>query len=204
LLAYHLSLLPWSCFASLTSGVQDGEGHWHFVPRSRSWWLRSVFGWLRAVCAQQGSSLKAARFVVRFELSELQGLLHVHVLLWTGRRWNISDAMRANAAWRKSGNGTRHCTPYAGDLAGPEYICKGLEIPELGGLSYELAKTELIDSGALMVDDNTSAELHRILWAQRREVFRNKSTGGPASAGLGIAQVGEAKAPIVESCCSQG
>jgi len=91
--------------------------------------------------------------------------------------------MRANAAWTKTGNGSRHCTPYDSSLAGASYICKGLEMPDLGGLSYEICKTELIDSGCLMVDDNTTAELWRLMRNGHRNSVASPSTGQLAGGG---------------------
>lgn len=181
-MAHHLASLPWSCFFSATSGMENQDGGWRFVPKSRAWWIRSIFGWMRGACALKGASLASCRFVVRFENSEQQGLLHVHVLLWTGGPWTITDAMMANALWRRPGNGTRHCTPYQSSLAGAWYICKGLEMPELGGLSYEIAKTALIDTGCLMLDDNTVSALQAGLRQSRPQSWKPPSSGQLASA----------------------
>ena len=165
MLAYHLALLPWSAFVSLTSGAENKTtGAWYYVPRSPGWWVKSVFGWLRDVAGQQGTHVKKIRFVMRFEKSEANDLLHAHLLIWTGSPWTISDAFKANSLWRKAGNGTRHCTPYEARLAASAYVVKGLEAGKLEGLSYELAKTgqTILEGGSLILDNNLTAALHRL------------------------------------------
>jgi len=178
MLAYHLAMLNWSAFISLTSGYQNSVGSWHHAARSRRWWLNSVYGVIRSACAQHGHTINNCRFVIRTELSELQGLLHVHVLLWTGANWSVSDCFRFMSLWRRSGNGCRHCTPYDSRLAGESYICKGLEIPDLGGLVYELNKTYLIDAGALMADGNTFSALRRKCRNNSSSVLRKEPSAG--------------------------
>ena len=114
---------------------------------------------MRGAAGQHHTSLRTCRWVVRFERSEQNDLLHCHILLWTGGPWVRSDAFRSNSLWRMAGNGTRHCTVYDGRRAGAAYIVKGLHVSDSQGLEYELRKSTRKDvgltRGGLMIDDNT-------------------------------------------------
>lgn len=167
--AYHLALLPWSAFVSLTSGRYDPvRDSWHYAPKSARWWQNATIGFLRESARQHHIQIKDIRFVRRLEDSESLGLLHCHILLWTGKPWSKTDAFRALSLWSRPDNGTKNVRVYDSTLAGASYILKGLHYTEdsmESAFQYELKKTERLGAFGgierLMLDLNTRQEILR-------------------------------------------
>jgi len=185
MLAEHLALLPWSGFVSLTSGtVNTRTGSWYFVPKSVRWWLNSCFGVLRNLSRQHLITLQAMRWVVRLELSPMRDLLHAHMLVWTGRPWNRSDAFRCNSLWNHKGNGTKHTRPYDSRLSGASYVLKGLHVPDSlhEAFRFESGQFERVSIGLGVVtsDVQTQRLVHAAYHSGHRQSSRLRVSSPPS------------------------